>query len=418
MPQRWAAALEVSIMKFVCARRIAIAVIALLAWAFPAVAATESVLFSFKDYKSAYPLGRLRFVDGSLYGSSSGYWRAPTYGQIFKLTKSGGAWKKTALVTFDNKDGSTPYGTVVRDSSGVLYGTTSGGDKYNSGNVFALVNRGGKWLRRTIWAFGAKGDGISPTCDLVIDRSGNLYGTTYSGGAYNGGIAFELSKIDGTWSETILHNFGAAGDGWDIYAGLLMAAPDTFYGTTIYGGNAGGDGTVFELFKSGGVWKEQVIFSFDGANGYEPWGTLIMDKDGELYGTTYAGGSGKTVGDVGVVFMLSPSGSTWSETVLHNFGSTSRDGENPMAGLTWGRDGVLYGTTSGGGGAGPGGGTAFVLRPSHGAWEEAILHVFGRNGDDGGPPQGGVILDRYGNLYGTGVGGGKYNYGVVWKITP
>jgi uncharacterized repeat protein (TIGR03803 family) len=204
-------------------------------------------------------------------------------GEIFKLTEEGGSWKEKTVHIFDNNDGNSPFGTVIRDSDGALYGTTSGGDKYNGGNVFALVKSGGKWAEQTIWAFGGAGDGAQPECDLVTDKPGNLYGTTYGGGAYNAGTVFELSKVNGVWTQTVLYSFtGHNGDGWEPYAGLLMAGPETFYGTTTYGGNGGGDGAVFKLFKSGGVWKEQVIYGFSGGDGNEPLGTLIRDKNGAL----------------------------------------------------------------------------------------------------------------------------------------
>jgi uncharacterized repeat protein (TIGR03803 family) len=281
---------------------------------------------------------------------------------------------------------------VVEDSNGVLYGTTIGGDKYNAGNVYALTKSGNKWVDQTIWAFGGKGDGAQPYCDLVIDKAGNLFGTTYGGGARNAGTVC-----------------------WEPYAGLLMVGEDTFYGTTWYGGNAGGDGTVFKLFRSGGKWKEKVIFSFNGADGYEPWGTLIRDQNGALYGTTYAGGAN----DEGVVFMLTPSGGKWTETVLHEFDSfKNQDGANPLAGLAWSPSGSLYGTTAEGGTPGyPGVGIVFGLSQSGGVWTETILHSFEGN-SDGSSPRGSVVVDKDGALYGTTVGGGSNNFGTVWKITP
>ena len=397
--------------------RIAVGFAVLAALALPAMAATETVLYSFKNYNSAYPSGRLRFINGSLYGSSVGDALVPTYGQIFKLRNEGGSWAKTSLLTFDKSNGAMPAAGVIRDANGVLYGTSSAGDAYNGGNVFALVKSGGKWAHQTIWAFGGTaGDGAQPYCDLVMDGSGNLYGTTYYGGAYNVGTVFELSNVNGVWTETVLYSFtGQNGDGWFPYSGLLMAGSGTFYGTTQYGGDAGGNGTVFKLFQSGGVWKLKIIYSFTGgSDGYEPWGTLIRDKNGALYGTTYAGGAT----DEGVVFMVSRSAGKWTETTLHEFDSFNQDGANPLAGLSWGPSGSLYGTTSEGGTPGyPGVGIVFELTQSGGAWNETILHSF--EGDsDGSYPQGGVILDKNGALYGTTALGGTDNLGTVWKIIP
>src|ERR1700720_1884215 len=209
-------------MKRLPIKRIAIGFAALAAFALPAMAATETVLYSFPDPGTGYPSGTLYFKNGSLYGTGAGDGKAGD-GQVFQLTNSVGSWKETTLVTFDGANGSTPFAGLIRDSNGVVYGTTWTGDAYNGGNVFALAKSGGKWVNSTIWAFGGtSGDGTQPECDLVMDKSGNLYGTTYSGGTYNLGTVFELSKVNRVWTETVLHSFGANGVGWEPYAGLLM----------------------------------------------------------------------------------------------------------------------------------------------------------------------------------------------------
>lgn len=396
--------------------RIAIGFAALIAFALPAMAATESVLYSFPNSGTGYPSGTLYFRNGSLYGTGAGDEKSAD-GQVFKLTNKAGSWKEKTLLTFDGANGSTPFAGLLRDSNGVLYGTTWQGGAYNGGAVFALVKSGGKWAASTIWAFGGKaGDGTTPTCNLVMDKSGNLFGTTYQGGAQGVGIVFELSKANGTWTETILHSFANnPTDGWEPYAGLLMAGPGKFYGTTQYGGSQGGNGTVFELFRSGGVWKEKVLYSFTGgADGGEPWAPLIRDKEGDLYGTTYAGGYVvHGYADIGTVFELVRSKNQWKERVLHDFGGNGDPGINPVAGLRWGPSGQLYGTTAGGGG------TAFELTQSNQGtlWTYSVLHEFGDAGD-GVSPQGAVTLDKNGNLYGTTAGGGSDNLGTVWKITP
>ncbi|HWY15297.1 MAG TPA: choice-of-anchor tandem repeat GloVer-containing protein [Rhizomicrobium sp.] len=392
--------------------QIAAGFVALAAWAPSAMAATETVLYSFPDSGTGEPLGTLHFKNGSLYGTGSGDEKSAD-GQVFKLTNSNGAWKETTLLTFEGANGSTPFTGPMPGADGVFYGTTAYGDAYNGGNVYALHKSGGKWVSSTIWAFGGTaGDGTSPDCDLVMDKSGNIFGTTFWGGTANAGTVFELSNVNGVWTETVLYSFtGQNGDGWFPYAGLLMAGSGTFYGTTQYGGNYG-NGAVFKLFKSAGVWKEKVIYGFSGADGYEPLGTLIRDKNGALYGTTKFGGAT----DEGVVFMLSPSAGKWTETTLHEFDSFNGDAANPIAGLTWGPSGSLYGTTTNGGD--PGSGIVFELTQSGGVWTETILHRFGNKRGDGGYLQGGVTLDENGALYGMTAGGGKYGYGTVWKITP
>lgn len=391
--------------------RIGIGFAALVAFALPAIAATETVIYSFTNSGTGYPLGTLTFDKGSLYGTGSGDEKTAD-GQVFKLTNSGGSWKEETLVTFAGANGSTPFTGPIHGRDGVFYGTTWTGDAYNGGNVYALQKTEGKWVSSTIWAFGGEGDGAQPTCDLVMDKSGNLYGTTYGGGAYGAGTVFELSKVNGVWTESVLLSFSGKDTGWEPYAGLLLDGSGALFGTTLYGGDAGGDGTVFKLFRSGGVWKEKLIYSFNGADGYEPWGTLIRDKNGALYGTTQYGGAP----DTGVAFMLSPSGGKWTETVLHVFDWQTGDGFDPTAGLHWAPYGSLYGTTSSGGD--PGNGTVFELTPSGGSWKETILHRFGNRERDGGYLQGGVTLDKDGALYGMDFGGGKYKYGSVWKVTP
>jgi uncharacterized repeat protein (TIGR03803 family) len=398
-------------MKRLPINRIAIGFVALAALALPAMAATETVLYSFPDSGTGYPLGTLHFKNGSLYGTGSGDEKSAD-GQVFKLTNSGGAWRERTLLTFDGSNGSTPFTGPMPGPDGVFYGTTYGA--YNGGNVYALSKKGGKWVGSTIWAFGGAGDGTQPYSDLVMDKSSNLYGTTYGGGTYNAGTVFELSNVNGVWTETVLHSFGGSGDGVEPYAGLLMVGSGTFYGTTQYGGNHG-NGTVFKLFQSGAVWKLKIIYSFTGGgDGGEPLGTLIRDKNGALYGTTKFGAAN----DEGTVFMLSRLAGKWTETTLHEFDSFNEDGANPLAGLTWGPSGSLYGTTSEGGTPGyPGVGIVFELTQSGGVWKETILHSF--EGDaDGSYPQGGIVLDKNGALYGTTAIGGTDNLGTVWKITP
>ncbi|MGH6890028.1 MAG: choice-of-anchor tandem repeat GloVer-containing protein [Rhizomicrobium sp.] len=394
-------------MKRLPINRIAIGLAILAALAPAAKAAPETVLYSFSNSGTGNPEGDLYFRNGSLYGTGAGDHQTAD-GQVFKLINKGGSWKAKTLVTFNGANGSTPVAGLIRGSNGVLYGTTWAGGAYKGGSVFALTRSGGKWVEQTLWNFGGAGDGLQPECDLVMDKSGNLYGTTYIGGAYNAGTVFELSNVNGVWTETVLLTFSGKASGWDAYGGLLMAGPETFFGTTQYGGDPGGDGTVFKLFKSGGVWKEKVLYAFTGgADGGEPLSTLVRDKNGALYGTTEFGGAP----DTGVAFMLSPSGGRWTETVLHVFDWENEAGYSPIAGLRWGPSGSLYGTTA------RGAGTVFELTQSGGVWAETILHAFGGQGD-GSYPVDRITLDKTGALYGTTEGGGKYNDGTVWKIMP
>ncbi len=261
----------------------------------------------------------------------------------------------------------------------------------------------------------------SPIGNLTFDAAGNLYGTTSRGGASGSGcidgcgVVWKLKpNSNGTWTESILHAFkGTDGDG--PAAGLVFDRDGNLYGTTAAGG-AYDEGVVFKLKPNpDGTWTESVLYSFTGgADGAGPIAGLIFDAACNLYGTTRVGGAD---GD-GMVFKLAlnPDGS-WTESVLHSF--TGADGMYAWAGLVFDRDGNLYGTTEGGGAYGSG--VVFRLRPSpDGSWTETLLHSF-TGGADGSAPTGGLIFDATGNLYGTAQFGGypsPYDNGVVFKLKP
>ncbi|HWY16461.1 MAG TPA: choice-of-anchor tandem repeat GloVer-containing protein [Rhizomicrobium sp.] len=374
----------------------------------PANAATYSVLFNFSNKPLGEPAGRI-YIHGSLFGTGSGY--NGFSGQVFELTKSNGTWNSKAILKFDNTDGAFPLAGLVPDAAGSLYGTAGNGDIHGHGNVFKLTRSGNSWAHSTLWAFGATGDGQSPSCDLVMDSAGNIYGTTSSGGSNSQGTAFELSFVNGNWTETILHSFGNGNDGTYPVAGLLLDKSGALYGTTNHGGTDA-SGTVFELKKSNGVWNESVLHSFaGGSDGGFPLGILIEDSSGNLYGTTEGGGTGS----YGTAFEMVKSGGVWTEQVLYSF-TGGADGGAPQAGLhSDGNYSTLVGTTEVDGASG--GGTAFKLSKSGGVWNETTLHAFG-SGTDGHSPDGQIVRDSNGNLYGTTFGGGTHGNGTVWEITP
>ena len=328
---------------------------------------TETVLHSFiaNGVDGWYPETGLIFdTAGNLYGTTV---YGPGYGTVFELSPSaGGGWTEQILYTFTGpNDGRYPRGLTF-DSAGNLFGITSNGGIYCSpfqgcGTVFELSPaQGGGWTETVLHSFGDGTDGDTPVAPLILDSAGNFYGTTNAGGvgvAY--GTVFELSPaLGGGWNLTTLYSFGALPDGQNPWAGPLAFDPaGNLYGTTGFGGT-NRNGTVFELSPNGsGGWTETVLHSFgSGFDGVLPFGSVIVDADGNLYGTTTQGG-----GDGGgIVFELSPGGSgSWTETVLLNFVGT--DGAYPFAGLTFGPAGVLYGTTGYRGTYS--GGTAFELSP-------------------------------------------------------
>jgi uncharacterized repeat protein (TIGR03803 family) len=398
----------------------------------PAVA-EEKVLYAFGDKPKDgnWPLTGLIFDSvGNLYGTTV-IGGAYNYGTAFELMpKAGGGWTESVLHSFNHngKDGYEPYAGLIFDSAGSLYGTTleggtglcmgSVGYVIGCGAVFELTPAsGGKWTERVLHDFNNKGtDAQNPEAGLTFDAAGNLYSTTNAGGAYASGTAFELTpKAGGDWTETVLHDFNnKATDGNYPYAGLIFDATGNLYGTTYLGGTYG-HGAVFEMMPAaGGGWSETVLHNFKGGStdGRGPYAGLILDAAGNLYGTTTYGG----VYGHGTVFELTPAaGGAWTETVLHDFGHGT-DGYEPYAGLILDAAGNLYGTTVLGGTYGSG--TVFELTPATGgSWTETVLHHFG-NGTDGARPYGGLIFDAAGNLYGTTQQGGAYGYGTVFEITP
>jgi uncharacterized repeat protein (TIGR03803 family) len=246
-----------------------------------------------------------------------------------------------------------------------------------------------------------------------MDVTGNLYGVAYG--------AFELSPEPGGWKETVLHDFnGKNGDGSGAFAGLTLDHSGNLYGITEQGGGGGcggGCGISFELHKKAdGEWAETITHTFGIKNGdgeSPGLGALTIDGSGNLYGTTAGGGST----GYGTVFKLTrgPNGH-WMETVLHSFeGGTN--GVEPSAGVVVDRSGNLYGTTIAGGDSDCGCGLVYKLAPRPGGkWEYTVLHTF--TGSDGAQPDANLILDDKGNLYGTTATGGTYGGGVAFELTP
>jgi uncharacterized repeat protein (TIGR03803 family) len=335
----------------------------------------------------------------------------------------------------NGRDGNNSIAGLTFDARGNLYGTTIAGGANGYGTVFELTPKaGGGWTEKILHNFNNDGkDGYNPGTSLTIDAAGNLYGTTYGGGGttcFGGcGTVFEVRpKAGGGWTEKILHNF--SNDGKDGYypetAALTIDASGNLYGTTPSGGSGTicACGTVYELTpKAGGKWTERILYSFNrSGRGHIPLAGVIFDAAGNLYGTTSQGGSGKLClpkyRGCGTVYELTPKagGNYWTQTTLYSFDENSGDGYSPIAGLIFDAAGNLYGTTDYGGGGG--GGTVFELMPkAGGGWTEMILHGFSGS-PDGLFPMGGVTLNAVGNLYGTTYEGGLYGYGTLYELVP
>jgi uncharacterized repeat protein (TIGR03803 family) len=367
---------------------------------------------------------------GNLYGTTfyggndpSCYHPGLGCGTVFELTHAfGGDWTEKTLYNFNGTgaDGVLPGAGLIFDGSSNLYGTTYAGGAYGGGTVFELTpNANGDWTERTLHNFGDHSkDGTGSQAALVFDAAGNLYGTTYSGGAYGYGTVFELAPIaNGGWTEKILLSFYNNGrSGIYPFAGLTFDASGNLYGTT-YTGGVFGAGTAFELSPSAdGRWTEKILHNFGDTSkdGIATQATLVLDAAGNLYGTTYGGGAHVA----GTVFELTPKiGGGWSERILHNFNDNGKDGTIPYFGVVRDATGNLYGTTYSGGIHGAG--AVFELIPTAGGgWTEKILRSFGGSAADGATPFATVILGADGNLYGTTEDGGLYGHGTVFEIRP
>ena len=356
-----------------------------------------------------YPLaGLVRDAAGNLYGTtvSGGAYGG---GTVFKWDTSG---TETLLYSFcpggyPCTDGQGPESGVIRDSAGNLYGTTYYGGAYTRGTVFKVDTSGTETVLYSFCSTQNCPDGNHPYGGLIRDAAGNFYGGAAGGGAYDNGVVF---KLDTSGTETVLHSFaGGPRDGVGC-SGLVFDKAGNIYGASS-GGGPYSQGVVFKLASSSG-WPETILYTFSGGdNGGNPDASVILDTKGNLYGTTCCGGAY----DVGVVFRLKPSKKgQWGISVLHSF-TGSNDGGYPYAPVTFDKAGNLYGTTSYGGYYEVG--TVFKLTPStKRSWNETLLHSFA--GSDGELPVAGVVRDAKGSIYGTASGGGTYGYGTVWKLTP
>lgn len=298
---------------------------------------TFNVLYSFTGSSDgAFPEASMVMdAMGNIYGTTrGGRFSNGGNGTVFEINKAGAF---TVLHSFagGSTDGETPYGGLVMDAKGNLYGTTSAGGAFGLGTVFKVTDTGKETL---LHSFGRGTDGSTPNAGLIMDTKGNLYGTTSLGGTSNLGTVF---RVTNTGKETILHSFKGTPDGSDPTASLLMDANGNLYGTTYAGGTGHAGGSCYRgcgtVFKITNVGKEIVLHNFKGSpSGAFPYAGLISDPQGNLYGTTVAGGSHSG----GTVFEVTKTGKT---TILYHF--TGLDGGQPYAGLVMSTDGTLYGTT-------------------------------------------------------------------------
>ena len=368
-------------------------------------AAKFHVVYTFQGGTDASgPIGGLLKVGQVQYGTTY-FGGADNQGTVYELAHGG-----TESVVYSFKggsDGANPQAGLIADASGNLYGTTyaGGGGSGGCGSVFKLTPGGSESV---LYGFSCAGKtGSNPSASLIMDSNGNLLGTTYGGGSVDRGTVFEIAS-DGT--ESVVHSFAGGSDGAYPSDAVTEDANGNLFGTT-YGGGPAGLGTVFEIAAGG---TESVLYSFKGgSDGATPVSSVIEDAKGNLYGTTYSGGSSNCSGaGCGTVFELAAGG---TETVLYTFSGGS-DGTYPEAGLTADKKGNLYGATLYGGDTadcgGNGCGTVFKLATDG---TKTILHAF--TGSDGAQPSAGLLAGKKGELYSTTYnGGGSCDCGVIYKI--
>jgi uncharacterized repeat protein (TIGR03803 family) len=303
----------------------------------------ETILHNFfggRDGQKPYA-GLIRDGAGRLYGTTIEGGNQNSVctsgcGVVFEIDVTG---REKILHRFTGGvDGAAPVGGVIRDSAGNLYGTTEMGGAAGAGTVFKLDASG---VETVLYSFGGP-DGETPQASLVRDAAGNLYGTTSGGGPGGFGTVFEL---DASGHETVLHSFVGGSDGSGPMAGLLRTPNGDLYGTTFLGGAVYGQGTVFKVDTNG---NETILHAFQGSDGNYPESILVHDSQGNLYGTTLQGGPASNVG--GTVFKITPRGAF---SVLYDF-LGEPDGGGPAGPLTIDSAGNLYGTTASGGTTGNG----------------------------------------------------------------
>jgi uncharacterized repeat protein (TIGR03803 family) len=390
-----------------------------------ASAATYSTIFRFSGVNGLQSrFGLVADSQGNFYGvTSSGGSNAclpKGCGVVFELSPTtGGGWTERVIYAFKGAPSDTAFPTtdLVFDTHGNLFGGTN--SPSGAGAIFELTpSSGSAWTEKLIFNFSAVY--FSPTGQLAFDSKGNLYGTVIGGPTFeNYGGVYEISpQSNGTWQANLIHGFtNTNGDGYQPLGGVVVDGVGNVYGTT-YRGGANNWGIVYELTPNSGTFTEKILHTFtNSTDGSYPNVPLMIDGSGNLYGTTTGGGP--VDNPYGLVYELSPSGSTWTQTVLYNFAPypAASGGSN----VVFDSRGNLYGTTQAGGTQcnGPGCGTVFRLTPqTSGPWKSTTLHTFASAGD-GSLPVAGVVLDSAGNIYGiTEFGGDRDGKGTIFEIQP
>jgi len=390
--------LSTSLLQKVTIAVLTLMLLALLA-AQPASAQKQKVLYSFTGgHDGQSPQSSLTPHGGNFYGTT--YSGGLGFGTVFELSPSGGGWTETVLYAFSGgSDGRYPaYMSVIFDGAGNLYGTTVEGGTSNSGVVFELTPNGQSWTASVLYNFCSQAgcaDGEYPVSSLIMDAAGNLFGVTDNG-------VFELSPSGGSWTEQIIYNYGVESEN---SSGLTKDAAGNIFGIIYVHTFTREYSKVFELSPNGDGWTPTILHKFSGVDAN---GTLALDQEGSLYGTT-----GPNNKNNGTIFKLTGTNGRWMKKTLHTF--SGGDGNYPWGGIVFDAAGNIFGTTLYGGQYGFG--TVFELAaPAHkNKYTEKILWNF--NNTNGAVPVDSLFLDNSGTIYGTTTGGGSKGQGVVFQLT-
>ena len=329
-------------------------------------------------------------------------------GSVFKLAHDGSGWVLTPLYDFEGGSGGNNPGVgVVFGPDGALYGaatTTATCDGFECGLVYSIRPRPNpcgsflcSWQETVLHQFTGAPDGLDPDSRVIFDAAGNLYGSTVFGGPYGGaygyGTVYELTPSHGSWTENVIYSFNPNLPVAVVLpsGGLFFDQAGSLYGTAELGWTENVFGGVWQLQPSQSGWNYNLLYYFNGYDGAEPLG-LIGDGSGNLYGVT----AGAVGNDSGTIYELSPSGSGWNYNLVYDFGF-----EDYASGLVMDSAGNFYGVNSGGF---FNDGNIFKLTKSGSTWTYSVLHTF--SGADGAGPEGSVVIDSSGNLYGTAAAGG------------
>jgi len=383
----------------------------------------------------AYPVGKERVLHSFTGKGEGGALAAPTLGgpahlygtagSVFEMTKGRRGWSEKTIFTFNVRDGNLPAAPLIIDQSGNLYGTTVGGGSQDQGVVFELTPNTDGWAESVLYNFCSQGggyctDGQHPFAGVVMDTADNLYGATRDAGPYNGGVVYELTPNSGSWTYSLIYGFCSkpnCEDGGGPYVTPVLDKSGNLYGMAIAGGPP-------QRCSRGCYIVYEVSPSAGGG-----WNERVLHRFTGANGPTLDGvgfdGAGNLYGTTtyggknghGRVFKLSPSAKgSWKATVLYTF-PHAKDGGWPQGTLAIDKHGTLYGIAGGGGGCGGTCGLIYKLAPqAHGKWKYSVVYKF--NGSDGQWPQGGLVLDKeQKHLYGATEYGGAYGYGVVFEIT-